>query len=409
MNTTPSKTGIDSVALFGDGVAALLPPVLSPLLAAYEAQRGSVDMAKLQPVKAFGGGGAPYQLLEGGVANIPLSGLLMQRPGLLLRIFFGATDLVEFRDAIAEAAADSAVRSIILSIDSPGGSVLGPPEVAAVIEEVCRSKPIVAWTDGIMASAAYWIGSACSSIYASGPTVTTGSIGVVATHKYQPSQDGSTTTEVTAGKFKRMASNNAPLSAEGLAHIQSRVDYLAGVFNQAVARGRGMTPAQVAALEAATFIGAQGIDAGLLDGMVSFNALAADLAADPGRYMRRRQAVRSVAPVAPVAIVGGYRTPAAASVIAPHAIERAPAPSAVARIPEPRTRTLAEQKADAAECLKKSYARNGFFSPRVQTVEDWEYEANERAKKDGCDFITALQRVGFVHSLISLPPMRAAM
>lgn len=395
MNKTSSQN-IDSGTIFGDGVAALLPHMIGPLLTAYEAHRENPDMARFS---GFSGATEPlYQVSQGGVANISCSGMLMQRPGLLMRIFFGASDLVELRNAIAAAAEDKAVKAIILSIDSPGGVVNGPPEIASLIEEVCRVKPVVAWSDGVIASAAYWIASACTSVYVSGPTVITGSIGVVATHTYAPSTDGRTTTEIAAGKFKRIASSNAPLTPEGHAHLQERINYLADVFHQSVARGRGMSPAQIAGLEAATYIGQQGIEAGLVDGVVSFNALASDLARDPARYMRRRQAVRKGAATATFATAG---VPVATS-SAPVTQAYVPPPAAVAT-PAP---TLAEQKTEAAQCLVKAYAIHGRdFRIRVQPMASWHAEAKYETEKDGCDLPTALLRVGFVHALISLPPV----
>jgi signal peptide peptidase SppA len=398
MNKNSSNTIIDTGALFSEGVAAIQPELIRPLLAAYESQRANLDLARLGTFGGLSADAGPYRLLPGGVANISCSGLLMQRPGLLLRILFGASDLAELKYAITAAAQDKAVRSVILSIDSPGGVVTGPPEIAALIEEVCKEKPVLAWSDGVMASAAYWIGSACSSVFVSGPTVTTGSVGVVATHTYAPSQDGSTTTEITAGKFKRIASGSAPLSPEGHAHIQARVDYLAGVFHKAVARGRGMSPERVAALEAATYIGAQGIDAGLVDGLASFEALSADLAADPARFMRRRQTVRAARSAAP--------EPArhSAHSVAPLLASGVAAKAPVAAKVEPRTPNVGEQKAMAAECIRKAYLRHGpDFRIRVQTPEQWEHDAKALIAREGCDFAEAMQRVGFVHALVSFP------
>lgn len=397
MTGTLSNTVVDSGSLFADGVAAMLPGLIAPMLSEHAARRADVDMARLTGnLPAQRGAGVPYELLPGGVACIGLSGMLLQRPGLLLRILFGAADLVECHDALAAAGADAAVRSIVLRIDSPGGVVNGPPEIAALIEDIGRSKPVVAWSGGMLASAAYWIASACHSIYISGPTVTTGSIGVVATHRYQPDPAGGITTEITAGKLKSIASSSAPLSVEGRQHIQNRVDYLGGVFHQAVARGRGMPVAKVASLEAATFTGAQGMDAGLVDGIVSFDVLVESLAANPTSYMRRRlqaPSAQGARAVTAAPLVTATPLPSQAAVAAPLP-------------PMPPAPSLAEQKAQAAKNVSDAFAMHGpGFRVRVQPPELWQAQAQARAKRDGCDFLTALKRVGFVHSLVSFPPV----
>ncbi len=405
MTSHSSNTVVDTGPIFADGVAAMLPSLIAPTLSEHAARRADVDLARFNSAQlGLRGDAEAYELLPGGVACIRVSGLLLQRPGLLLRILLGASDLVECQRAVAAAGADSSVRSILLAIDSPGGTVNGPPEIAALIEEVGRSKPVLAWSDGMMASAAYWIASACHSIYVSGPTVTTGSIGVVATHRYRPDLDGGVTTEITTGKLKTIGSTSAPLSSEGREHIQSRVDYLGGVFHQAVARGRGLTAAKVASLQAGTFIGAQGMDAGLVDGMVSFGVLVADLAANPARYMRRRQqapgtaVVRAAATVAPVAAIGS--TVAAASTVPSRSAPAVPSSA-------PAAPSLAEQKSQAAKCLADAYAMHGpSFRVRVQSVDAWQKQAQARAKKDGCDLMTAMKREGFVHALVSFPALQ---
>ena len=152
-----------------------------------------------------------------GVAIIALDGVLAKRMNLLQRISGGSsTQLIE-RD-IKSALADPAVRGILLVIDSPGGTVDGTQELAALVREGAEQKPIVAWSDGLVGSAAYWIASAAPQLFISGDVVQAGSIGVVATHvdiSKAEEQRGIKTTEIVAGRYKRIASQHAPLSVEG--------------------------------------------------------------------------------------------------------------------------------------------------------------------------------------------------
>ena len=67
------------------------------------------------------------------------------------------------------------IAGVVLKINSGGGTVEGTGEFADLIKSA--SKPIIAYTDGCMASAAYWIGCSAKEIFASHKTVEIGSIG----------------------------------------------------------------------------------------------------------------------------------------------------------------------------------------------------------------------------------------
>ena len=69
------------------------------------------------------------------------------------------------------------ISAIVLHIDSPGGTVDGTEALANIIRNT--DKPVVAFADGLMASAAFWIGSAANEIIASTDTDEIGSVGVI--------------------------------------------------------------------------------------------------------------------------------------------------------------------------------------------------------------------------------------
>jgi len=73
---------------------------------------------------------------------------------------------------------DDSVIGVVLDIDSGGGQVSGTPEFHDYLKDY--SKPIVAYTDGLMCSAAYYIGSAASHIVANKRADAIGSIGAYA-------------------------------------------------------------------------------------------------------------------------------------------------------------------------------------------------------------------------------------
>ncbi len=212
----------------------------------------------------------------GNVAIINITGVLVKNPGLFDRLFYDANSTVEIRQYIEEALNDEKVDAILLYVDTPGGTVDGTQELARFIYANRGKKPMIAYTDGMIASAGYWIAAAADEIIISGDTVEIGSIGVVVTHIDYSRADieaGVTVNEIYAGKYKRIYSENKPLSEEAREYLQQQVDYLYGVFLNDVAQFRGITIDDALAMaEGKIYIGAQAIEAGLVDRVLTMDA-----------------------------------------------------------------------------------------------------------------------------------------
>lgn len=232
----------------------------------------------------------PYQVV-GSVAVVPLVGVLAKRANLFMDIS-GGTSTQRVGAWLNQAAADPQVSAIVLEIDSPGGQVDGVQQLAGQVAQIrAGGKPVVAFIDGVGASGAYWIASAAERVVMADLTTLVGSIGVVATHMDVSKRDeqmGVKRTEITAGRFKRIASAYAPLSEEGRATIQAEVDAIYSVFVEAVAENRGR-PVETVLTDMAdgrVFIGQAAIDAGLVDGVSTMDALIAELQPRPGAGRR---------------------------------------------------------------------------------------------------------------------------
>ena len=258
---------------------AIVPDRLKEIKAIYETHLKG-EKIDLKPVEAALGRpldnrSQGYEVTDG-VAVIPIEGVIAKRMNLFTQISGGTSTELLIRD-LKSAIDDPDVRAIVLSIDSPGGVVDGTADLAELIYGSRGTKPIFAFTNGMMCSAAYWIGSAAERVYISNNTTAVGSIGVVATHtdvSKLEEKSGVKTTEVYAGRYKRIASQYAPLSDEGRQSIQERVDYIYSVFISAVAGHRGVSIEK--ALEMADgriFSGKQAIEAGLVDGISTLDDL----------------------------------------------------------------------------------------------------------------------------------------
>lgn len=227
--------------------------------------------------------------VRNGTALIPLRGVLGQRMNLMSNMSGGTSTELFARDVRA-AAADPAVKSIVILADTPGGTVAGTQAAASAVRAVRGVKPIATLIQGMMASAGVWIGTAADVVALDSGTSQAGSIGVVATHVDVSQREqamGIKTTEIVAGKFKRAASQYGPLTETGQAMIQDQVDYLYSLFVSDVAANRGTSEADVLQrmADGRMFIGQQAVDAGLADQIVSLEELISQLnqSASPAR------------------------------------------------------------------------------------------------------------------------------
>lgn len=143
--------------------------------------------------------------------------------------------------------ADPEVSSIVLDIDSPGGTIFGVPELATEIRDARGQKPIVAVANSLMASAAYWIGAQADQVYVT-PGGIVGSIGVYGIHEdisKAAEQQGVKFSLISAGKHKVDGNPYEPLTDEVRERMQARIDEAYDMFVRDVAKGRGVPESAV--------------------------------------------------------------------------------------------------------------------------------------------------------------------
>lgn len=215
----------------------------------------------------------PLYFIEDNIAILQIEGIIQPRFDIWSWLFGGTSIEILTRDFKSLIANDD-VEAIILDVDSPGGVVNAVQEFANLIFESRGKKPIYAVTSSVMASAAYWIGAAAEEVFVTDEAAATGSIGVVASHvdvSELQKKLGIKVTEITAGKKKRITSMFEPLSEEGRKELQRQVDHIYKAFTGDVAKFRGYEVETVLEdmADGAIFLGSQGIDAGLVDGIIS--------------------------------------------------------------------------------------------------------------------------------------------
>lgn len=183
----------------------------------------------------------------GRIARVPIVGTITRRDSFWSMFFGGGASVERITRALREIRDDDSISTVVLDIDSPGGTVSGLPELASEIHALRDSKQVVALANSLSASAAYWLASQADEIVAT-PEALTGSIGVFTLHedwsKYLEAK-GIAPTLIHAGKYKVEGNPYGPLSDEARAHIQSMVNDAYALFVGDVAAGRGVSAAEV--------------------------------------------------------------------------------------------------------------------------------------------------------------------
>lgn len=216
--------------------------------------------------------GRYYNTLEGrsDVAIIPWKGMMVKNAGFFQEACMGAVSHDRLAHAIAQARADKEIKAVIHDINSPGGTVLGTPELAASAAQLSREKMTYAFTDGVMASAAVYAGIQARETYLT-PSAKIGSIGTimgVLDDSVRMQMEGLRLELFTAGTHKGIGSPGRSLTAEDKKYLQSIVDFANVDFLAAVKAARpGVN--EEAMTHAKVYTGRQAVAVGLADGLVS--------------------------------------------------------------------------------------------------------------------------------------------
>ena len=251
-------------ALGAESVLASLTPAMADLAAKAHAEtlaaRGDAEVdAK------------PYAV-ENGVAVLGLSGPMTKRP-TSMSYYFGGTSTVKLGRAIRLATADASVKAILIKTSSPGGQVDGTSDLHDEIVRAKASKPVYAYVDGLMASAAMWALSPSNGIYA-GRTAQVGAIGTYAVMRDTSRAAMAAGVEVVVireGMFKGAGTPGTVLTDAHRQEFQREVAALNDHFVNDVAAGRGLTPERARELaDGRVHVGQAAQDIGLIDGVMSF-------------------------------------------------------------------------------------------------------------------------------------------
>lgn len=216
----------------------ILPSKLDAIVAFLD----RIEAGGIRPPEFVAAGKPGPTSVSGGVAVIPVMGTLAQHGGLFDDIS-GGCSCDSISGQLRAAADNPSVGSIVLNIDSPGGSVFGVQELAALIKTTCATKPVIAVANAMAASGAYWLASQCTEIVVT-PSGQVGSIGVLTMHtdlSRAADANGVSVSYISAGRYKIEGNPYQPLADDARNAIQAMVDGYYRDFVNAVADGRNTT------------------------------------------------------------------------------------------------------------------------------------------------------------------------
>ena len=175
--------------------------------------------------------------MVGDTMLFPIEGTLMPEVGMM-EAMCGFVSTISLGESLKASVIQHRPHNIIFPIRSPGGAVTGVPELGDLIAEVANDIPSIAFTDTMMASGGFWLGSAVGRIAATRSAIL-GSVGVFQeVHKIQ--EDGVEVHVFQAGSKKTFGHPNVPMTDAESVHFQKSVDQTMELFLKSVSDFRSI-------------------------------------------------------------------------------------------------------------------------------------------------------------------------
>lgn len=179
----------------------------------------------------------------------------------------GCCDIHDVEEMLEDCERDASIKTIILDIDSPGGTSVGVPELANRIKNC--SKEVISFTGSECCSAAYWIGSQASSFYAT-PSSSVGSVGVYiafpdCSEAYK--MEGVKMDVIKSGTYKGAGIPGTSLDEGQRKMLQQEVNDIHADFKEAVKSVRSFV--EDSSMEGQQFSGKRAAEAGLVTALTN--------------------------------------------------------------------------------------------------------------------------------------------
>ena len=206
-----------------------------------------------------------YSTFRNDIAYVKLYGVIGKHLSSL-EMMCGGCSLDHALQGLLDAEKDSKIKYIVLDISSPGGVVTGVAEFGKMIQRISQTKPVFAYTENMMCSAAMWIGSCCQRVIST-PSAIIGSIGVYMAwfdETKKNEKEGRDLMLFEAGNHKAIGLR--PPTAEEKEMLQNEVEQLHEDFKNVIRENR--PDVEDSTMEGLTYKGSEAVELGLVDDLV---------------------------------------------------------------------------------------------------------------------------------------------
>ncbi|MFA5303036.1 MAG: signal peptide peptidase SppA [Candidatus Nanoarchaeia archaeon] len=214
--------------------------------------------------------GVIYGIDEGNVALIKINSEISTDASILSQSI-SSDSIIE---SLKEAETNPNVYAVILSINSPGGTVVASKEVAQYVESM--NKTVVAWIRDLGTSGAYLIASASDYIVSDDLSIV-GSIGAKMSYlSYNGTLEkyGANYNEISSGAYKEIGSPYKDLSIEEYAILNNLINDSFNYFLDFVTVNRNLSIESIETIkDGRIFSGTQALSLGLVDELGSENEI----------------------------------------------------------------------------------------------------------------------------------------
>lgn len=311
---------------------------------------------------------------EGDVAVVEILGPLTKAPSWW-SAFIDSRSYQGIQKALQAALASDAT-SIMLRVDSPGGSTDGLAEAGDAIFAARSDKPVFAFVEGMAASAAYYLASQASKIYAQRMDLV-GSIGTrLMLYDFSKlfEKEGIRAIPIDTGEFKSAGAQGTEVTDRQIEYFQGIVDGYFKDFLSAIKRGRGMTTEQLEAVaDGRVFLAKDAVGLGLIDGIGTKKTVLAGLS----REVKQRSR-------------GNVKAAQESTMSEETKVPAAETKTAVPQPVQPTAATLGELKSaipDSDAVFREKCLEQGYTLPQAQTA--WMGVLREQVKAKDAELATA--------------------
>jgi len=178
--------------------------------------------------------------VEGSTAVVPVYGKMFPRANMMTQLS-GGVSTRKLTEAFGEIEGRADLERMLMVFDSPGGSIQGLTNAARKVRRM--DTETITLAEGLMASAAYFVGSAADQVMAS-PDSMVGAIGSVATivsyaDKYE--EEGIQVEVVRSAEKKAKPNQSEPIDEDSVKEVQRLVNSAHNQFVAQVAINRNLS------------------------------------------------------------------------------------------------------------------------------------------------------------------------